>query len=333
MSSSTSNSRNELKALAVPLVALLCVEIAVRCTLPTVSMDLAMIDRFDEQALALAKAEGPRIATFGNSLMVNGIKPDAFADELKQQGHGPIAIQNFALHASTNTEWWLVYQRFLEESNQLPDAALIGLSPAPYEGRAEEAGDYRMGWVSMECTPREFLWVLTDRMHSFEDKGRFAQGFVFKSTAGRSPIRTDRLIGLIPDYWPAWVKMNKILKQRRNKIREKSLAKAARQNKPVEAPKPPKPPDYHVLQRFADRAKSRGVLPVLVLMPIDGYDTANDVHIQAFAKKQNIVILDARVIPGLTTDDFEPDGWHLHPSGGEKFSRFLARKLPGLLAK
>ena len=330
MSSSTSNSRNELKALAVALVALLCVEVAVRCTLPTVSMDLAMIDRFDEQAIALAEAQGPRVATFGNSLMVNGIKPDAFADELKQQGDGPIAIQNFALHASTNTEWWLVYQRFLEEANLLPDAALIGLSPAPHEGRAEEAGDYRMGWVSMECTPREFLWVLTDRMHSFEDQGRFAQGFVFQSTAGRSPIRTDTLIGLIPDYWPAWVKLTGILKQRRNKIREKKLAKAAHQNK---TPEPPKPPDYHVLQRFADRAKSRGVLPVLVLMPIDGYDTAKDVHIQAFAKEQNIAILDARVIPGLGTEDFEPDGWHLEPSGGEKFSRFLAQKLPGLLAK
>ena len=168
----------------------------------------------------------------------------------------------------------------------------------------------------MECRPEDAPRILWQDLDTFANRAEFLHCLAFRSFACRDMIKTDVLIGCIPNYWSGTVYVNEVQKQIRAKRNNAAQRPAA---------------SFEKLRRLAALARSHGVVPVLVLMPVRDPGASDEDVIQV-ARECDMPVLKCRCIDGLTRDAFE-DGWHMNRLGGEAFSRYLARELPQYLAR
>jgi hypothetical protein len=76
-------------------------------------------------------------------------------------------------------------------------------------------------------------------------------------------------------------------------------------------------------------ARTNRAKAILVAMPArEGYPI--DPAVIEVLTQHDATFLDCRVVPGLTTADFE-DGWHLNPNGAKIFTAYMAEKFPGVV--
>jgi hypothetical protein len=290
-------------------------ELVARTHWQHISADLANFSTFDQQAQCLCGQNGFRVVAVGNSLTANGIRVDAFRDEVLSRHQTPLSLQPFALHGSSITEWYQVFDRFFVQPGRLPDLLLIDMSPAPWEGRDEGPTEVRVPWLAIECRPEEAPRILWQDLDTFANRAEFLHCLAFRSFACRDMVKTAVLIGCVPNYWPGTVHVNEVQKEIRA---GRNIAR------PISAP------SFDKLRRLVALAKSHGVVPVLVLMPVRDLG-ASDEDVIRLAKECNIPVLKCRCVDGMTRDAFE-DGWHMNRQGGETFSRYLARTLPQFLS-
>jgi hypothetical protein len=308
------------------VLVLLAAEAVVRAQWRHFSADLTNLSTFDDQAQCLCGegggTHGPdshaafRVVAVGNSLTANGIKLDAFRDEVLSSRRAPLTLQPFALHGSSITEWYQVFDRFFVQPGKLPDMLLIDMSPAPFEGRDEALVDVRVPWIAIECRLQDAPRILWQDLDTFGNRAEFLHCLAFRSFACRDMIKTDVLYGCVPNYWRGTVYVNEVQKQVRAK---RSIA----------GPRPAA--CFDKLRRLVALAQSHGVVPILVLMPVRDPGDSDEGVIQV-ARECDIPVLKCRCIDGMTRNSFE-DGWHMNPMGAEAFSRYLARELPQYLVR
>ena len=82
---------------------------------------------------------------------------------------------------------------------------------------------------------------------------------------------------------------------------------------------------YERMERFIELVKSREVKLWLIPMPQPEHWEI-DSQLLKLIDENELGLLDARSIPGMTEDDFS-DGYHLGESGAEKFTRWFAGEI------
>jgi len=308
--------KQELRVVAAIVIFVIILEIIARIIAPNLDYDRTNIHAFSETIQDLEKrAEKSgkrRVVFFGNSLMMHGLNEDIVNDELQNIDGPPIESIKVTPVGTAMLDWVYLYRRYFETEDSHPDIIIVGfVGHHIHDQEAIKLRRLSRHFVSTKDLPD--LWK-----NELEDFHRTTQSILCNISAleGDQPEhQLGILYSVISDY-RAGV----------NKNNELTLAAAMRRNK-TNADKPNSEPTetYQRMERFIEKCKAHGVEIWFVPMPqpeVWDYNPAATV----LAEKHGMKVLDARSIEGMIEEDFS-DGYHLGETGGEKFSRWMARQL------
>ena len=305
----------ELKALAVVVLALLAVEAWARLRPPR--WDRETIASFPAEARRLSAQPAPRVVLLGNSLTVNFYDTGLIHREMAAAGAEPVEFFNAGLHTSSLFEWHYVLRSQFVGKVRRPMVAVINLSPgAAQDG---DASGIRLSWLAEETRWSDVPALALDLPP--EQFGGYLHAKLLKTPISRNDLHFATLGHLSPNWWggKTWV--------------NGTLHRAARERweAQFDATHPRPAPTYERLRRLLRLGRDNGIPIVVVALPVSfHYDL--DPQIERTVRDAGMTFLDLRDDPGLRIPvEHYHDEWHLKSQGVEIYSRFVARRFPALI--
>ncbi|MDB4537348.1 hypothetical protein N9230_01905 [Akkermansiaceae bacterium] len=285
--------RQELKVLAVLVCFLAGLEMIALSISNTLDDDRAHIAEFD----AIVGGLGPekRGAVLGNSLLLHGFDEEQFARESPE-----FSVIKITPVATAVLDWGHLYERYFLNSDKYPEHLFIGFV-AHHVDDSEPAKLRRLSRHFVDAESLPYLW---DR-EGFDFHQR-VQSMLAHTTSliGDQPAHRERVL----DYFIDWYRLGLRTNQEWVTGEVEELGE--------------RPSSYARMERFVELVKSMGVQLWLIPMPQPDY-WAIDPQLLELIEKNELGLLDARSIPGMSEEDFS-DGYHLGASGAEKFTRWFA---------
>lgn len=307
MSSSTSSSREELRALVVLGLLLLAAEAGIRSAGGSLSLDLEHIGSIPAAAEELARGDELRVLFLGNSLIREGLDSDAFELAAESQGFGPLRIAHIYPDDTTIAEWPHVFKHFFVKPDLLPDVLVVCFALGHLEDTTPLYPELIGGlYSSLSDIPSIFQHDVI----RLNDRVAFVLAQMSAVMTNRGRVAQRVLDTSIPYYREFSRTLNEAMRE--------------------QVGAPDSPPTYERLERLTQLASSHGVRLVLAAMPVrEPYEL--DPRLPRLAEGLGASFIDARSVPGLTTDMFQ-DNLHLTPMGARLYTRFLVHLLSHLLS-
>jgi hypothetical protein len=304
MSSSTSSFRNELKVVALVLVALAACELVVRLREQSLSLDVRHIRQIPDISARLAQGEGLRVLFIGNSMTRYGVEPDIVEREIAAQGIAPLRIERVFPDASALPDWYYAFKRFFDAPTRAPDVLVVCFAANDLQD-SQPVHTWRLAqyYTNLRDVPEVFREDIRD----FDSRAEFLLSDASVAFANRTRVRERALDLVIPDY--------RETAQQINRTQKSQTAERLAHTQPT----------YRRLARLGELAKSRGVRVILVAMP-ERVDYELDPALPSAVEAAGMTLIDSRAGHGLKPDSYA-DEMHLGASGARVYSQFLARRL------
>ncbi|MBT8044600.1 MAG: hypothetical protein KJO79_06590 [Verrucomicrobiae bacterium] len=304
----------ELRVVAVVVGFILLLEIVARIIAPTLDYDRKHIFAFPQIIQDLedraAKSGNPRVVFFGNSLMMHGLQEDIVHKELEAIGGPKIESTKITPVGTAILDWVYLYRRYFETGGSHPDIIVVGfVAHHIHDQEPIKLRRLARHFVSTRDLPD--LWQ-TEHM-GFHQTTQSILCNVSALEGDQPEHQLGILHTFVADYKNGVNQNNRL-------VSEANQGRATADN---ESHQPKE--TYRRMERFIRHCKQHGVEVWLVPMPqpeVWDYNT----KATKIAEKYGMKVLDARSIDGMTESDFS-DGYHLGKTGGEKFSRWMARQL------
>ena len=308
MSSSTSSFRNELKVVALIVVALAACELVVRLREQSLSLDVRHIRQIPDIAARLARGDDGqhllRVLFIGNSMTRYGVEPEIVEREMSAQGVAPLRIERVFPDATALPDWYYAFKRYFDAPTRAPDVLVVCFAANDLQD-SQPIHSWRLAqyYTNLGDVPEIFREDIRD----FDSRAEFLLSDASAAFANRTRVRERALDLLIPNYRETAQQINRT---QQTKAGEK-LARTQ--------------PTYNRLARLGRLAESRGVRVILVAMP-ERVDYELDPQLQTTAEAAGMTLLDSRAGHGLKPDSYV-DEMHLGAGGAAIYSQFLARQL------
>jgi hypothetical protein len=198
-------------------------------------------------------------------------------------------------------DWEHLYERYFHPAQKKPDHLFLGFV-AHHVNDSEPVKLRRLArhFATLESLPT--LWKNEDL--NFHQR---TQSILAHSTAliGDQPAHRERIL----DYFIDWYRLG------------------LRTNKDFVTlePSPPSAQSFLRFSRFIEDCQRDGIQVWLMPMPQPEMWELDPKFIKLI-DRENLILLDARNIAGITPADFS-DGYHLGETGAEKFTLWLASKI------
>lgn len=319
MAGHESRRRTGVKTLLFVVVALAMTEIGVRVVESRLSVDIEHIQGIPTIVSELARdsetAMDSSLLFLGNSLTRRGVDTEVFSMTLEDLGVEGVQLAAVYPDDTSVLDWHYLYQDMVMRANAVPDVVVIGYGFWHLEDRpVTRAQTYRLGryytaWEDISGLFRNDVARLGDRINVLLAK-------LSAAFANRERI-AQRVLSFLPYYQQSARRLNDMVRD----------AEPAGTGDASEV-------TYERLIRLIELIEGSGAELILIAMPTrDGYIL--DPRVSQIAAASGSVLIDARQVPGLTSDQFE-DNIHLDPDTGAKLysefsARLLAPVLPGLL--
>ncbi len=290
---SVTNFWQELKVLAVLALFLLGLELFARTISPHLDRDRNHIKQFDNILASLPEKESGTI--LGNSLLMDGLDLDLL------QSKSLLPLIRITPVSTAILDWEHLYERYFHPAQKKPDHLFLGFV-AHHVNDSEPVKLRRLArhFATLESLPT--LWKNEDL--NFHQR---TQSILAHSTAliGDQPAHRERIL----DYFIDWYRLG------------------LRTNKDFVTlePSPPSAQSFLRFSRFIEDCQRDGIQVWLMPMPQPEMWELDPKFIKLI-DRENLILLDARNIAGITPADFS-DGYHLGETGAEKFTLWLASKI------
>lgn len=316
--------RQELRVIGVLIAFVALLEVIARILAPNLDYDRKHIFAFPQIITGLnqrsQQSDRPRVVFLGNSLMRSGLSEAIFSDELQKLNAPSIESAKITPVGTAMIDWLYLYQRYFNPQITKPDALIVGF----YTHHIHDQEPIKIRRLSRHFVAKsDFPALWTTDLDGFHEIVQSALCGVSALEGDQPEHQLSILSGIVSNY-QAGLKIN-------NRLVANPTAKSARRKATPDttaAPEPP-PETFQRMERFIKTCQADGVSLYFVAMPQPHHWNINPEAIQ-LTQRHGIEILDATSIDAITEADFE-DGYHLGPSGTEKFSRWLAAQLAGKL--
>ena len=303
--------KSEFKVIVFVLIVLALVEVAMRISQNSLSIDIAHISTIDRVAADVEKskaADTTRILFLGNSLTREGVNDALLKKDLAAAG----ALKTFYVYpdGGTISSWLYAYRQQFVRQKIEPDVLLVLFGKGHLQDTdvnptvlAQFAGVADIGSV-----------VAGDRIPDVDGKVQFLLSKSSAAYALRERVQPRLFTAIIPHYQESLRYMNDV---RNEKI------KATAPGEPAEL-------KFTELEALLQITKSSPALKVIfatVPQPLE-----YDVPTQAIdlIKSSGARFIDLRKLEGLTKDSY-PDGYHLGQPGSLIYTAALAKALASAL--
>lgn len=306
--------RQELRVVGVVVAFVAVLEIIARLFAPTLDYDRKHIHAFPQLIADLehrSRSSGnPRVVFMGNSLMRSGLDESAVHEQLRTL-HGPeIETSKITPVGTAVLDWIYLYQRYFKTAESHPDVLVVGFYTHHLHDQ-EPIKVRRLARHFVAAADFPTLWK-TD----LADFHQMAQSVLCGVSALEGDQPEHQLIllsSVIADYQSGLKTNNRLVTAAaERKARSVSAAGGAGET-------------FQRMEHLIKICQAQRVKLVFVAMPQPHLWELNPTAV-SLAETRAAGMLDARAIPGMTEADFE-DGYHLGPSGSQKFSRWLAAAL------
>lgn len=305
MNSSTSNSKSEWKVIAGVLATLLLGEVGLYFTETRLSLDIQHIREIPKVIDTFKRAEDPGILFLGNSLTRAGVRADLVSASWVGSPLQGATVGLVHPDDTTLTDWLYVYRRFIQ-----PESSRIRLVVIPFAYKHLEDGNP----LNIERLGSQFAGfplaaeAFSHDVLTLSERIRYTLSTVSRLWANRERVQT-RVLAFLPGY--------------------KALAPIV--NETVRGDKTDDPksrqPTYRQLARFLEMMKQDGTKVVFLAVPVpQRYPLPDELY--RVVSSNGAEIIDLQGTPMITRGDF-PDGYHLSPTGAERFSKALSTALSG----
>lgn len=308
--------RQELRVVGVVIAFVVLLEIIARIIAPWLDYDRKNIHAFPQTISNLeqrAKSSGrPRVAFFGNSLMLRGLDESILQDELRELGGPAIETTKINPVGTAMIDWLYLYQRYFDTTASRPEVLVLGFV-AHHIHDQEPIKIRRLARHFVAAQDFPTLWK-TDLTNFHERAQSVLCGI--SALEGDQPEHQMLILDFCVADYQRGLNAN-------HRLIETAATRQAQANR--NRPSGGAAESFTRMQRFLELCESQQVKVLFVAMPLPlGWDL-NPAAV-SLARQHGMEMLDARAIDGMTKDDFS-DGYHLGPKGAEKFSRWLADAL------
>jgi len=308
----------ELRVVAVVVAFIMVLEIIARIIAPTLDYDRENIHVFPEVIADLEeraeKSGKQRVVFFGNSLMMHGLNEDIVHKELEAIGGPKIESTKITPVGTAMLDWVYLYRRYFETEGSHPDVIVVGfVGHHIHDQEAIKLRRLSRHFVSAKDLPN--LWEMEGM--GFHQTSQSILCNISALEGDQPEHQLGILYSVVSDYRDGVNKNNQLISAAAER---RAKARGLDTGEPAET--------YKRMERFIEQCKKHGVEVWFVPMPqpeVWDYNTAAT----KLAEKHGMKVLDARSIEGMKEEDFS-DGYHLGETGGEKFSRWMARQLKEL---
>ena len=305
--------RQEIRVVVAVVLFVISMEIVARIMAPNIDSDREHIHMFPEIIAESAKEaereELPNVIFFGNSLMRAGLDEKLVSDCLRKTEGPRIVSAKITPVGTAMLDWVYLYQRYFENTNQHPEILVVGFV-AHHIHDQEPIKLRRLSRHFLAINDFPEIW--SRDLHDFHS---IIQSTLchFSALEGDQPEHQLKILsGVVSDY-------NKGLNTNNDIIRAAGQRAALKSNMET------KEQTFSRMQRLIKICKKHGVEIWFVPMP---QPEKWNLHPDAVAliERNEMKLLDARQIKGMTADDFW-DGYHLGERGKKKFSYWMAEQI------
>ncbi len=311
MSSSTFSSKDEWKVLIVVVGTLLCAEGAVRYLGVSRSQDVRHLEQAGAIVQSLHDEPPPRALFLGNSLTNAGVDVAAFQRGMQIAGGPTVACAKVHPDDTNILDWYYLYRNRVQRPRLGPDVLVVGFAMNQVsDGRTAQPRHLAemCGWADTSELFANDLLNAGDRVDFLFARASWLY-------ARQETLKHRILSNIIPWYAESHQQLN---------IRGKNASAASDS---VETA-----PTYKRLDRWLYSLASTNTRAVFVAMPVpdpasQGEPYPLDDSLRDHCHDHGAVLIDARRAPGLESERFYSDGYHLNAAGATLYSEFLGATL------
>ena len=302
-----SNNRQKLpaewKVVTIVVIALAFTELLLSRTEKSLSKDVAHLASFDSiiHRLSSSPPDVKRILFVGNSLVREGIRPDAIAESVPKERMSPFAIERIHPDNTALSEWYYAIDRFVLEPHRKIDAIVIGFQG----GHLRDAPSRHLERLRRYyCGRNQTLSLLTYDINSFEGLAYFTINGSSSAICNRDRVERKVLSELIPNYQEGIQQLNR--NQPKLKVSESEVS-------------------YRRLRDLIHRLQSQQIAVVLAEIPVPE-PIPIDQELRSLAAEFSVQLIDCQALAPLPIGSY-PDGLHMNSEAADLYSRYLASQL------
>ena len=299
--------------LAAMAVVVLRVEAGFRVAGHRLSGDVAHLDRMAEIVETLDRAPGVEVLFVGNSLIGEGLDPEALAAALSDSIQAPVGVEVIRPDGSTPLEWYYLLDRYVFDTGRLPDLLVVPFGPGHLFDREGREAVLRL--AAHHVATDEIPELLADDLPGFEARSQFALARLSRAFALRDRVQPRVLDLLIPDYRELAPLILRAGEGAGGEIAggDAGGSGAARARTLDE------------MRRLQRRADAAGV-PVLYLAMPESRQWEISPEVRALVAGRTPALLDFRAALALPPERFY-DGQHMDANGRERFTQRLSTEM------
>ncbi|MCA9093202.1 MAG: SGNH/GDSL hydrolase family protein [Planctomycetaceae bacterium] len=298
-------------------IMFLGLELVVRYALVPASKDFSRFGNYRARSAELLENTGTRIGFLGNSTTQYGVDAEIMQEQLAESGLKDIHAAAFPSDASKINTWYYVARSCLMQGEKSPEIIVVNF----YGNNLIDGNRIEIGRLAQFFTTvRDWPEVMKYDLPRLSDQVEFVLASGCMTLAARERLKQRIFKACVPKYEDYTQNLNRI----------------NRDLDPVPMPEVEGPITHVTLQRFIDRAKSRGIHLVFIAFPIRDCVTGQPYELRpetnAVIQQAGMDLLDARFDSGLKETDFL-DELHLNDEGRAIYSRKLAEILKPVLER
>jgi len=304
MSSFISSFRRESKVLLVCGLLLIGAEAGTRILLRSLSRDVQHLAELARMIESMKGTSSPRLVFLGNSTTRAAVNLPVIESYLKAHHAKDVSLLKINPDDSTLPDWYYLMRDLLNRKQFTPDVLVVS-------GLLQHLDDYALVHADRIADSYGGLQnaseIFQHEIVNVEDRLTYIASSISQFYANRERFRHRLLDAVIPHYTESANRMNRQLRAKEGPATHRS---------------------YVRLGRFLELCKSKGILPVVVAMPVASpYPVDNEIRVAV--ESSGGVFLDLTRVQGLSSSHF-PDLLHMDEQGSRLFSSALASSLVSL---